>query len=63
VPNDADKLMSMQADGERISFEPILERYGYSLIVKEPIYPDPTMQAFMGVSDHFFLFKLDGTTQ
>jgi hypothetical protein len=57
VPNDADRLLSMEEDGERRDFAPLLAAYGFELEVCEPVFPDATMREFMGVTDHFFLFR------
>lgn len=60
VPNDGGRLLTMEPDGERQPFGPIIDRHGYRLQVQEPVFPDPTFREFMGVTDQFFLFRLAG---
>ena len=60
VPNHADRLLTMEADGTWRDFSPLLAAHGYELAVKEPVFSDPTVREFMGVSDHFFLFHWAG---
>ncbi|HUP91358.1 MAG TPA: putative sugar O-methyltransferase [Solimonas sp.] len=57
VPNDADKLLSMEDEGVRRPFDDLPGAHGFELAVKEPTFPDPTLRAFMGVTDHFFLYR------
>jgi hypothetical protein len=57
VPNDADRLLTMERDRSRREFGPILEAHGYALELREPVFADPTLRAFMNVTDHFFLFR------
>lgn len=57
VPNDADRLLTMEHDRNRRDFEPLLAQHGYELAVREPMFPDPTLREFMGVTDHYFLFR------
>lgn len=57
VPNEADRLLTTEEDGSRRPFGPLLESRGYELMVKEPIFPDPTLRSFMGVTDCFLLFR------
>jgi len=46
------------ADGA--DFEPILARFGYRAIVREPRYPDPLIQSYGLDPVHLHLFELDG---
>lgn len=57
VPNDADRLLSVEDDDRRDDFAPLLEKHGFELVVKEPVFPDDTMREFMNVSDHFLLYR------
>lgn len=57
VPNDADRLLTMEADRSRQPFDALLERYGYGIEVKQAVFADPTLREFMGVTDHFLLFR------
>lgn len=58
VPNEPDALLSLEADGGRRDFAPLLERAGYRLLVHEPVYADPAVRELLGVHDSFFLFGL-----
>lgn len=57
VPNDAEQLLTVEADGRRGEFSSLLEKHGYRLHVKEPVFQDPTLRGYMSVRDHFFLFR------
>ncbi|HVT37242.1 MAG TPA: putative sugar O-methyltransferase [Nevskiaceae bacterium] len=57
VPNDADRLLTMEDDGRRGEFASLLQRAGYRQVVCEPVFADPTMREFINVTDHFFLFR------
>jgi SAM-dependent methyltransferase len=47
VPNTPDQLLSMEPDGTRHDFLPLIEKYGYRLIAKELAYADaPSIQKF-----------------
>lgn len=56
VPNDADRLLTMEEDKSRRPFDALIAEHGYTLALQEPTFPDPTLRTFMGVTDHFFLF-------
>jgi hypothetical protein len=57
VPNDGEQLLSSEEDGTRRPFDGLLSAAGYELAVKEAVLADPTLREFMGVSDHFFLYR------
>lgn len=57
IPNESRELLSMEADGRRIDFVPLLAAHGYSLQIQAPVLPDPTLRQFIGVGDHFHLFR------
>lgn len=61
VPNDGGRFLTMEPDGSRREFGPVLTAHGYELAVEEPVFPDPTFRAFMGVTDRFFLFRRGAT--
>jgi SAM-dependent methyltransferase len=56
VPNEPTELLSLEADGSRRDFAPALERAGYELVRREPVYDDPAV----GIDDHFHLYALRG---
>lgn len=60
VPNDADQLLTMEDDRTRRDFAPLIATADYELAVKEPVFADATLREFMGVNDHFFLFRKRG---
>ncbi|MFA5938153.1 MAG: putative sugar O-methyltransferase [Sinimarinibacterium sp.] len=60
VPNDGERLLTMEEDRSRTSFDAVIDAHGYTLELKEPVFADPTMRAFMGVTDHFFLYRRRG---
>lgn len=60
VPNDADRLLTMEHDKTRKPFDGLLAAAGYERVACEPVFSDPAMQEFMGVTDHFFLFRQRG---
>jgi hypothetical protein len=55
---------ALRSDGEllqtndRKDFLPLLEKYGYRLLVREPKYRDPLVQKYAISPTHYFLFKL-----
>jgi SAM-dependent methyltransferase len=60
VPNEPERLLSLEPDGRRHDFAPLLERAGYRLLCREPVLADPAVEQLVGVSDRFHLFALDG---
>ena len=46
VPNDGDKLLSIEIDGTRRDFEPLLEKYGWRPARQEPIYSSDVARKF-----------------
>jgi hypothetical protein len=60
VPNEPEGLLSLEPDGHRRDFAPLLERAGYRLLCREPVLADPAVEQLVGVSDRFHLFALDG---
>lgn len=57
VPNEADQLLSYEADGTRIPFGPVLSARGFRLKAQEPIYRDADVVSLIGVPDQFLLFE------
>lgn len=60
VPNDADHLLTMEHDKTRKPFDGLLAAAGYEQVACEPVFADAAMQEFMGVTDHFLLFRRRG---
>lgn len=60
VPNEPEELLSMEADGTRKEFMSAVERAGYELVCKTPVYADDELRELITVRDHFFLFRAGG---
>jgi SAM-dependent methyltransferase len=60
IPNEPTELLSMEPDGQRRDFAPLLERAGYKLVTREPVYADPAVRELVGLEDHFHRFSLRG---
>jgi SAM-dependent methyltransferase len=60
VPNEPTDLLSLEADGSRRDFEPLLEDAGYRLLTRQPVVEDPAVRELVPLQDHFHLFGLDG---
>lgn len=60
IPNESDGLHSLEADGSRRDFAPLLEGAGYRLVRHEPVLSDPAVEELVGVRDRFHLFALEG---
>lgn len=57
VPNEPEELLSMEADGTRKNFMPVVENAGYELFHKQAVYHSKELRDLIGVRDHFFLFR------
>jgi SAM-dependent methyltransferase len=57
VPNEPDELLTLEADGTRRDFMPLLERAGYRLARSEPVVDDPAVAELIDLQDRFFLFE------
>lgn len=57
VPNEGDKLLSLEDDYLRLDFTPALERHGYRLAARERTIADPDVRELVGVGDWFMLFR------
>lgn len=57
VPNEPTALLSLEPDGSRRDFAPLLERAGYRLVKREPVFDDAAVRELMRVDDHFHLFE------
>lgn len=58
VPNEPTELLSLEADGSRRDFAPLLEHAGYRLATREPAFADPVVRDLLRVHDHFHLFEV-----
>lgn len=58
VPNEPDELLSMESDGSRHDFLPLLNRCGYQLRVQEPVITDPDIRRLTSIGDQYYLFAL-----
>jgi SAM-dependent methyltransferase len=59
VPNEPDGLWSLEPDGSRRDFAPLIEKAGYRLVRREPVIDDPAVEELVGVRDRFNLFALE----
>lgn len=57
IPNEPTELLSLEPDGERRDFVPLLEDHGFRLGAREPIIEDPAVQELLELHDHFHLFE------
>lgn len=57
VPNPVEETGSRLLTNKREDFSPILEKYNYKLIRKEPKYSDPLMQKLGLFPTHYYLFE------
>ena len=60
VPNEADQLLSLEADGTRHDFSGLLQQAGYERVTLEPVYADPAVRDLLKLEDHFHRFSLRG---
>lgn len=59
VPNEPTDLLSLEPDGARLDFAPVLERAGYRVTHVEPVVEDPAVRELVPLPDHFHLFSLE----
>ena len=59
VPNEPTELLTLEPDGERRDFMPLLERAGYRLVGREPALEDPAVRELLRLHDYFHLFELE----
>jgi SAM-dependent methyltransferase len=57
VPNEPDELLTLEPDGTRRDFLPLLERAGYRLEKREPVIDDPAVRELLPLEDRFYLFS------
>jgi SAM-dependent methyltransferase len=57
IPNEPTELLSLEADGSRRDFMPLVERAGYRLARREPVIADDAVRELLRLDDHFHLFE------
>jgi SAM-dependent methyltransferase len=57
VPNEPEELLTLETDGSRRNFLPLIERAGYRLAHSEPVVGDPATAELLNLRDRFFLFE------
>jgi hypothetical protein len=57
VPNDADRLVTNEGRGEKISYANYIKQLGYVLVDTTPVYEDNDIRKKTGITDYFYLFK------
>jgi SAM-dependent methyltransferase len=58
VPNEPTELLTLEPDGTRRNFHPLLERAGYRLVKREPVIDEPAARELLRLHDHFHLYEL-----
>jgi SAM-dependent methyltransferase len=58
VPNEPSDLLTLEVDGTRRDFAPLLEQAGYRLERCDPVLDDPAVRELLMLEDHFHLFAL-----
>jgi SAM-dependent methyltransferase len=59
VPNEPTDLLTLEADGSRRDFMPLVEAAGYRLSKREPVIADPAVRELLRLHDQFHLFVRD----
>ena len=57
VPNEPGELLTLERDGSRRDFLPLLEAAGYRLQKREPVIDDIAVRELLRLDDHFHLFS------
>jgi SAM-dependent methyltransferase len=57
IPNEPDRLLTLESDGSRLDFAPLLEAAGYRLAKAEPVLDDPAVRELLQLEDRFHLFE------
>jgi putative sugar O-methyltransferase len=60
VPNEPTELLTLEPDGTRRDFMPLMRGAGYELVSREPVIRDPAVRDLVRVDDHFHLFARTG---
>jgi hypothetical protein len=56
VPNEPTELLSLEPDGSRRDFMPLVQAAGYELVRREPVVQDPAVSELVRMDDQFHLF-------
>jgi len=57
IPNEPTELLSLERDGTRRDFAPLLTAAGYGLVHREPVIDDAAVRELVRLDDHFHLFE------
>ncbi|HWY23551.1 MAG TPA: putative sugar O-methyltransferase [Nevskia sp.] len=57
LPNDPQRLQSLEADGSKRDIDGLLAQHGYRLKVRESTVRNADLRELMGIDEHFFLFE------
>jgi hypothetical protein len=57
IPNEPTELLSLEADGSRRDFAPLLDAAGYGMVKREPVIDDPAVADLLRLHDHFHLYE------
>jgi hypothetical protein len=57
IPNEPTELLSLEADGSRRDFAPLLDAAGYEMVKREPVIDDPAVADLLRLHDHFHLYE------
>jgi hypothetical protein len=57
IPNEPNELLTLETDGSRRDFRPLIERAGYRLAHSEPVVSDTAVAELLSLHDRFFLFE------
>lgn len=57
VPNEPGRLLSLEPDGTRRDFRPLIAQAGYDTVCVEPVISDPAVAELVRVRDEFHLFR------
>ncbi len=60
IPNEPTECLSLEADGSRRDFMPLVEQAGYRLAHREPVLDDAAVRELVALHDHFHLFVREG---
>lgn len=56
IPNEPAELLTLEPDGSKRDFAPLLQDAGYGLIRREPVIADPAIRELLRMKDHFYLY-------
>jgi hypothetical protein len=59
IPNEPTELLTLEVDGSRRDFLPLLAGAGYRLLKREPVIADAAVRELLRLDDHFHLFGRD----